>query len=170
MAERPAKPFHPVARKNTRAGLTAVLARHMRTKCINLFLVAAACFSAGRASRAQEPVSIEPEVLQSKERIAVPWNSIDEDRRDAIHRYLLGLGLSSTGRIQLIDVYRVDASRSLFHFQQLDLHGSRLFWSVLVDAESMSGKLVYHIQHDRISDRFMPIPGEPGSDGRAGIR
>jgi hypothetical protein len=134
----------------------------MRTKCITLFLIAAACSSTDYASQAHALVSIGPGVFQSTENIAASWMTIADNRRDAIQQYLLSLGLSSTGRIQLIGVYRAEASGSLLHFQQFDLHGSRLFWSVLVDPESMSGKIVYHTQHDRISDRFMPIPGKPG--------
>lgn len=129
----------------------------MRTVYITLFFVAAACSLADQPSHEREFVSFEPSAFQSKEKLAAQWNTIAEDRRDALRQYLFSLGMSSTGAIQLIGVYRKGASGTLLHFQQLDLHGSRLFWSVLVDPEDMSGRVIYHTQHDRISNGFETI-------------
>lgn len=133
----------------------------MRTAHIALLLAFAISLQAERTSHARELVSFEPSVFQSKKKIASAWNAIAEDRRDTIQAYLFSLGLSSTGVIQLIGVYHDNASGALFHFQQLDLHGTRLFWSVLVDPTEMSARVIYHPQSERISEGFAAIPAAP---------
>jgi hypothetical protein len=132
----------------------------LRRLNIALLLAAAASSLAARTSHAQELFSFEP-TAQSRDQAVGTWNAIAEDRRGRIQQYLMSLGLSSTGVIRLIGVYRKDESGSLLHFQQLDLHGSRLFWSVLIDPEDMSGRVIYHVQHARVSGSFGPISTAP---------
>lgn len=62
------------------------------------------------------------------------------------------LGLSSTGTVQLIGVYnhlegKGDKAKPkrLFHLRQTDLFGSRLFWSILVNAEDQTYRILFHI-------------------------
>jgi hypothetical protein len=122
-----------------------------------LFLVLSGCRHAEQASHATELLSFEPSVFQSENKLTSSWRAMAEDQRDMIQGYLFSLGVSSTGVIQLIGVYGDDASGALLHFQQLDLYGSRLFWSVLVDPDDMSARVIYHTHLDRISDRFAPF-------------
>lgn len=62
------------------------------------------------------------------------------------------MGLSSTGKIRLIGVYRQvggkeknEEGRKTFHFLQLDLMGARLFWPVLNDPEVSTARVLYDI-------------------------
>ena len=62
------------------------------------------------------------------------------------------MGLSSTGMIRLIGVYRQAGGKEegeevpeLYHFLQQDLGGSRLFWSVLVDPVASTAEVLYDI-------------------------
>ena len=113
------------------------------------------------AAHARELFSFEP-TAQSRDQAVRSWNAIAEDRRATIQQYLFSLGVSSTGVIQLIGVYRKDESGTLLHFQQVDLNGSRLFWSVLIDPEAMSGRVIYHVQQARVSGSFGPISAASG--------
>lgn len=123
-----------------------------------VFLLAlAGCARAEETRYAAELISFEPSVFQSEDKLAASWKAIDQDRSDIIHRYLFALGVSSTGVIQLIGAYGTDGSGALLQFQQIDLYGTRLVWSVLVDPDAMSARVIYHTQHDRISEGFVPI-------------
>ena len=132
----------------------------MRTARIALLLVLTGCTHAEQASHPGEVLSFEPSVFQSENKLTASWKALGTDQRDMIQGYLFSLGVSSTGVIQLIGVYGDDGSGALLHFQQLDLYGSRLFWSVLVDPDDMSARVIYHTHLDRISDRFAPISAE----------
>lgn len=113
----------------------------------------------GRAAHAVEVIAFEPNWQQSSEHLQKMWREIPEDKRKAIQSYLLmDLGLSSTGFIQLLGVYRSEKSKSLLHFQQLDQHGSRLLWSALVDFRTMSARVLYHNDPSKISSAFVPMP------------
>ena len=101
-------------------------------------------------------VSLDQPLIQSTERIASEWKQIDESQQKQIQNYLLGLGLSSTGTIHLIGIFDVD-NRKVMQFQQFDLHGTRLVWSVLVDPATMSSRIIFDTRETRISDRFTPI-------------
>jgi hypothetical protein len=132
----------------------------MRTAHITFLLITGVCSSAADISHARDLISLERSVFQTDDKIAAEWKAIAEDRRDRIQEYLFRLGLSSTGTIQLIGVYRGDPSRTLLHFQQLDLHGSRLVWSVLVDPEDMSARVIYHTERDQVTEGFKSIATE----------
>jgi hypothetical protein len=129
----------------------------MRTARIALLLVLTGCTHAQQASHPRELLSFEPSAFQSANKLTASWKALGTDQRDMIQRYLFSLGVSSTGVIQLIGVYGDDASGALLHFQQLDLYGNRLFWSVLVDPDDISARVIYHTHLDRISDKFIPI-------------
>lgn len=133
----------------------------MKTVRIALLLGLAGCAQLEQASFARELLSFEPNVFQSTGKLASSWNVIAESQREMIQGYLVGLGVSSTGVIQLIAVYGDDASGAVLHFQQIDLQGTRLFWSVLVDSDDMSARVIYHTHRERISDSFAPISDEP---------
>jgi hypothetical protein len=119
------------------------------------------------ASRATGMISFEQDPSQSRDRLAAAWAAVDEDRKRQIQRYLLlDLGLSSTGVIRLIGVYRDGTSGTLFHFQQLEQLGTRLLWSVLVDPANLTARVLHHAQDERVSGDFTKIPSQP-VDGSA---
>jgi hypothetical protein len=132
----------------------------MRTAHIALLVALTICSQAEQTAHARELLSFGPSAFQSKDKLASSWQAIADNQRDQIQRYLFRLGLSSTGVVQLIGVYRDDASGALLHFQQLDLFGTRLVWSVLVNPDDMTARVIYHTQHDQISDSFAPFFAE----------
>lgn len=132
----------------------------MRTVYFALLVTLIACSRAAQTAYAHELISFEPNVLQTKDKVASSWQAIAGNQRDLIQEYLMRLGVSSTGIVQLVGVYRDDASGELLHFQQLDLLGSRLFWSVLVNPDDMTARVIYHTQPDRVSDSFAPLSAE----------
>lgn len=112
-------------------------------------------------------ISVGGSIFQSKEFLASAWNAVPASRRNAIEAYLGGqLGVSSTGTIHLMGVYREPYSGSeqgnglhlrLLHFQQLDLDGTRLFWSVLIDPDDATARVLYHPEGSKISAKFIPL-------------
>ncbi len=69
-----------------------------------------------------------------------------------ISSYLYGLGMSSTGSLQLIGVYRLtnpsefgEKGDKVFHLLQQDLFGDRLFWSCLVNVDSEMTRVLYDV-------------------------
>lgn len=112
---------------------------------------------AGSTARAEEAtagslVAFESPVGQSEERLSAKWRMIEDGKRKRIESFLVTrLGLSSTGQIQLIGTYQLSSDdpsvgeqQHLLHFRQLDLMGRRLFWSVLVDPEAETVRVLYH--------------------------
>lgn len=75
------------------------------------------------------------------------WARVPEADRARIEAHLAGLWLSSTGQVRLVAVYDGEAAGSLLQFQQVDLHGWRLFWSVLVDVHTLQARSLYHVEH-----------------------
>ncbi len=117
-------------------------------------------------TRAQsfEVITFDSTPRQSKQQLVSSWHGVPAKKRSAIESYLLiGLGLSSTGTVQLIGVYR-ETENPLLHFQHLDLHGARLVWSVLVDPTNMSARVIYHQDEALISDRFVAISRATAED------
>jgi hypothetical protein len=55
------------------------------------------------------------------------------------------LGLSSTGTVQLIGIYSQAKPKRLFHLRQIDQFGARLFWTILVNAEDETYRILFHI-------------------------
>jgi len=117
-------------------------------------------------------ISFESSVFQSKDALSARWKQIPPDKRKQIATFLLmRLGLSSTGKIQLIGVYRDPEKetsngqeRTLLHFQQLDLLGGRLFWSVLVDPDASTARVLYHV-----NKAFIAANKTLGADGPISI-
>lgn len=103
-----------------------------------------------------------PEV-QSHAALAGHWQKLDAKTRREIETFLvMRLGLSSTGSIRLIGVYRQTGEedgrdKKLFHFQQLDLMGVRLFWSALVDADAATALVLYHVNAGLVSREPVPL-------------
>ena len=99
--------------------------------------------------------------LQSEDRLTAEWNKVSPDRRSEIQSYLLSLGLSSTGRIQLIGSFHQtipsNDDRSILQFQQIDLQGTRLFWSVLVDPDALEARVIFSLSDKQQSSDFRPI-------------
>jgi hypothetical protein len=84
------------------------------------------------------------------------WEKIDSDTKQKIELYIvIELGLSSTGKIELIGNYRLTEDdefgkleQQVLHFIQRDLFGSRLFWSCLINVDNYNTKLLYHVNID----------------------
>jgi hypothetical protein len=114
-------------------------------------------------SRASELsfITFNEPLLQSRERRSEAWGKIAPDRKKQIEQYLLSLGLSSTGSIYFAGVFRhyprKDHEITLFQFQQFDLQGTRLFWSVLVDPDAMSAQVIYHVSGDKVTAQLSPM-------------
>jgi hypothetical protein len=92
------------------------------------------------------------------------WQKIPAEKRERIVSYLLmRLGLSETGSIYLIGAYDQmsgtgrDEGGLVLHFQHLDLFGSRLFWSALVDPEVPAVRVLFHLKGKLITSEFAPI-------------
>lgn len=126
-----------------------------------VFAVLLLSIDATVAAEGTELVSLEQSPSQSVRARAKAWEDIPEEKRERIQDYLrMKLGLSSTGHVQLTGVYRVNPrgeSQRLVHLQQLDLMGARLYWSVLVDPDAMSARVLHHIDESYISTSFVPI-------------
>jgi hypothetical protein len=122
----------------------------MRTMHLYSILAALVCSFVVQGSQAREVFSFEPSVFQSKDKLASSWKAIAEKRRDVIQEYLFSLGVSSTGAIHLIGIYRTDAPGELLHFQQLDLQGESTF---LVSAGRRRGHVCQgHLSHSARPD------------------
>lgn len=78
---------------------------------------------------------------QSARALESAWKAVPEHKRRAIERYLVSLGVSSTGTVRLVGAWQLDG-RPLLHFQHMDLLGDRLVWSVLVDPVAMTARPV----------------------------
>lgn len=84
------------------------------------------------------------------------WQKIDNDTKKKIEHYLMmELGLSSTGKIELIGNYILTSDdefgkqgQQVLHFIQRDLFGSRLFWSCLINTDNYNTRLLYHVNID----------------------
>jgi hypothetical protein len=103
-------------------------------------------------------IGIGSPVLQGKDRLAEAWNHLSPEKRTDIQSYLLSLGLSSTGRIHLIGSFRQanpnGKDRNILQFQQTDLEGTRLFWSVLVDPDSLEAQVIFSLSKEVHSADF----------------
>lgn len=102
-------------------------------------------------------ISFEPGPWQSKAALTSAWQALPDAKRKAIERHLGRMGLSSTGTIQLLGVYRDEGTGPVLHFQQVDLFGSRLLWIVLVDTTRLSARTIYHVHPEQASAGWSPI-------------
>ena len=99
-------------------------------------------------------VDVEGSLSQRPTELRKKWEELPAQLRERIDSLCtIDLGLSSTGRIRLIGVYTqslpgVEKPQRLFHLQQNDLFGSRLFWSILVDVEAERYRVLFHINQD----------------------
>ena len=93
---------------------------------------------------------------QDEELLLSQWEQIPVEVRKRIDSTIVGqrLGLSSTGRVQLIGVYAQqlpddeDNPQRLLHLRQADLFGSRLFWSILVDPDKKTYRILFHVNEN----------------------
>ena len=118
----------------------------------------------GQAAQSTSLTTVEPHGSQTVEKRANAWKEVGAEKRKIIESYLMReLGFSSTAHTQLLGVYRHEQQNEsseaglLLHIQQLDLMGARLFWSVLVDPDAMSVRVLYHVDASKVSTTFVPI-------------
>src|SRR4051794_40913023 len=74
---------------------------------------------------------------QSDASLQERWMKVPAEVREKVSQFLfVHMGLSSTGAIRLIGIYAGRGKdQQMFHFQELDLFGTRLFWSVLISPD-----------------------------------
>ena len=97
------------------------------------------------------------------------WNELEEEKRRRFESMLLvDFGLSSTGRIEAIGCYTLTHSDQLgnkgdriFHFIQRDLMGSRLFWSYLINTDSMKVQKLYPTSDSAATEQIKSIKLKP---------
>jgi hypothetical protein len=90
---------------------------------------------------------------QGSDHLLKQWQELPSGIRKKIESEIVGdrLGLSSTGTVQLIGVYNQPQGKDeakpkrLFHLRQTDLFGERLFWSILVNAEEETYRILFHV-------------------------
>lgn len=110
-------------------------------------------------------ISVGAPEAQSDTALAAHWQKLDEKRRQEIEAFLvMRLGLSSTGDIRLLGAYRETGEaggkdKTLFHLQQLDLMGTRLFWSVLVDPDAATALVLYHVNAGLVTHEPLSFGG-----------
>lgn len=143
-------------------------------KRITSALILAVCLSNADAAEPDSLISFESSFLQSPDKLSAQWNKLSpEQRKDVVHFLVGPLGLSDTGGIQLIGIYRDTTKEelnqnqgSIFHFRQLDLLGSRLFWSVLVDPEDRSAQVFYHVDSKLVTGKPMLFGAAKRNEGK----
>ena len=100
-------------------------------------------------------VTVKCPSAQDRDQVLKQWQQLPVRIRKKIESEIVvgkRLGLSSTGTVQLIGIYDQpkgkgdkEKSKRLFHLRQTDLFGGRLFWSILVNAEDETYKILFHI-------------------------
>jgi hypothetical protein len=103
----------------------------------------------------QSLVTVECPQGQDGDQLLKQWQKLPARIRKKIESEIVvgkRLGLSSTGTVQLIGVYNQSEGKGdtakpkrLFHLRQTDLFGARLVWSILVNAEDETYRIVFHI-------------------------
>jgi hypothetical protein len=106
-------------------------------------------------------VTVESPSVKNGEQLLKEWQLLPSRIRKKIESEIVvgnRLGLSSTGIVQLIGIYNQPEgegdkakTKRLFHLRQTDLFGERLFWSVLVNAEDETYRILFHI--NEVGDR-----------------
>jgi hypothetical protein len=91
---------------------------------------------------------------QDAARLLKQWQELPAEIRRRIESEIFvgnRLGLSSTGTVQLIGVYHQPEVKGdeakpkrLFQLRQTDLFGERLFWSILVNPEEGTYRILFH--------------------------
>jgi hypothetical protein len=96
------------------------------------------------------------------------WDELPEGLRKRIESEIVvgRLGLSSTGRVELIGVYTQGRGRDddkkpqrHFHLLQQDLFGSRLFWSTLINPDDATYKVLYHVNEPGEASSWRKLRG-----------
>ncbi|MHB0961385.1 MAG: hypothetical protein ACYC0X_34430 [Pirellulaceae bacterium] len=92
---------------------------------------------------------------QDSDQLLKQWQELPSGIRKKIESEIVAgdrLGLSSTGKVQLIGIYNQPLGKGnkakpkrLFHLRQMDLFGRRLFWTILVNAEDETYRILFHI-------------------------
>ena len=100
-------------------------------------------------------ITVESPSPQAKARLLEQWQGLPKHLRKKVASEIVTgrrLGLSSTGTVQLIGAYTQRTGngddgkpKRFFHLRQTDLMGARLFWSVLLNPEDETFKILYHI-------------------------
>jgi len=82
------------------------------------------------------------------------WEAIAPLKRGEIEGRVLKLGLSSTGKIKIQNIYRLTKKSKLGNegdemamFIQEDLLGERLFWVALMNLDTKKVQLIYDVQN-----------------------
>jgi hypothetical protein len=76
------------------------------------------------------------------------------------------LGLSSTGRIELVGVYshwgseKREGDSLIYHLTQTDLNDSRLVWSILFDSQNGKVQILYDVNGKTGSEFIVPNDDE----------
>lgn len=88
-----------------------------------------------------------------RDQLLKQWEELPIEIRKRIDSQCLQLGLSSTGSVELIAIYvqnipGTSKPQRLFHLRQTDLFGSRLLWSILIDADDEKYKVLFDIHQD----------------------
>src|SRR5262245_59396513 len=106
-------------------------------------------------------VTVESPSVKKGDQLLKEWQSLPSRIRKKIESEIVvgnRLVLSSTGIVQLIGIYHQPEvaggngkTKRLFHLRQTDLFGERLFWSVLVNAEDETYRILFHI--NEVGDR-----------------
>lgn len=94
--------------------------------------------------------------LQDPDELLKQWQHLPDQLRKEL--YVGGpLGLSAQGQIQLIGVYNrwevgggKNQPKRFFHLRQTDTFGGSLLWSILVNAEDETYRILFH--HAKIGD------------------
>jgi hypothetical protein len=92
---------------------------------------------------------------QDADQLLKQWQELPAGTRKKIESEIAvgkRLGLSSTGTVQLIGVYHHPVGNGdkakptrWFHLRQTDLFGGRLFWSILVNPEDETYRVLFRI-------------------------
>jgi hypothetical protein len=132
-----------------------------RRKIIPL-LIAALGFAQTIAAPQQEGlITFSPGRGQTEAELRAAWAKIPEDTRKQIESHLVsGLGLSSTGTINLLGSFNNAPTGNtknfrVFQFQQVDLFGSRLFWTALIDPDALTSRVIYHVDESKIQTKWV---------------
>ncbi|HEY6154719.1 MAG TPA: hypothetical protein VIW07_13345 [Candidatus Udaeobacter sp.] len=113
---------------------------------------------AAESDNADSLISFGTSSQQSEASLRDSWMKTPVEVRRKLSHFLLDMGLSSTGAIRLIGVYiGPRKNQQMFHFQQLDLFGSRLFWSILVSPDTMQARVLYHVDEKKIKGDWIAI-------------
>ena len=129
----------------------------MKPIAISCAVILLASFAHPASSKDAESslVTVQSPPGQDGDQLLKRWQQLPSRIRKRIESEIVvgkRLGLSSTGRVQLIGLYNQlegegdkAKPKQLFHVRQTGLFGTRLFWSILVNAEDGTYRILFHI-------------------------